>query len=143
MSMSVRRALREAADDIFNEAWSDAARAASAAARRAKAKGGDWRKAGRETYWKKQTSDGQRAALKQGIPSTSGAGNPRGQQDAQNRLSMQDQRRYVKRMDASGKATYVGAAMKSGVRPPSHTPKASTRRAKRFANKRMPSAYRW
>lgn len=142
--MSVRRALREAADDILNETWSDAARAASAAARRAKAGGGDWRKAGRSTYWKKQTSDGKRAALKLGIPSTDGGtDNWRGQQDAQQRLSMQDQRRYVKRMDAAGKATYVGAVLKSGDKPPSHTPAAGTRRAKRFANKRMPAAYNW
>jgi hypothetical protein len=35
------------------EAWSDAARQASIAARQAKAKGGDWRKAGRKAYFTK------------------------------------------------------------------------------------------
>ncbi len=39
----------------LQETWSDAARAASAAARAAKAKGGDWRKAGARAFLDKST----------------------------------------------------------------------------------------
>ena len=44
------------------EEWSDAARAASAAARRARAKGGDWRAAGRKAFTR---SEGGRKAAAQ------------------------------------------------------------------------------
>ena len=45
-----RRAHGTANYDRLMEKWSDAARAASAAARRSKSKGGNWRKAGRDAY---------------------------------------------------------------------------------------------
>lgn len=47
---------------LLTEAWSDAARAASAAARRARAKGKDWRSAGRNAYLK--SKEGRSAAVK-------------------------------------------------------------------------------
>lgn len=57
----LRRALDETVDDLLLEVlgedidlietWSDAARAASIAARRARAKGGDWRGAARDAFY--------------------------------------------------------------------------------------------
>ena len=49
---SDRAALGSGTSDQLMEKWSDAARAASLAARRAKAGGKDWRKAGRDAYRK-------------------------------------------------------------------------------------------
>ena len=60
LDKAVDRIIRESEADIraeLDEAWSDAARAASAAARRAKVKGGDWRKAAKRAYRKKFLAD--------------------------------------------------------------------------------------
>lgn len=65
--------LREANYAVLMEKWSDAARAAALAARRAKAKGGDWRKAARDTYFQKTgeklDAGTQRAIIKKMSPS--------------------------------------------------------------------------
>lgn len=46
------------------EVWSDAARAAAAAARRARVEGGDWKKAARKAYLKAASPSLRRAARK-------------------------------------------------------------------------------
>ena len=62
----VDRALGEALQAL-EEAWSDAARAASAAARKAKAKGGDWRMAGRTAFVKAGAPAADPAAVASGV----------------------------------------------------------------------------
>lgn len=54
---------------LLVEKWSDAARAAAAAARKTKGKGGDWRKAARNTFLKKSDAD-YRGMARQGMPAS-------------------------------------------------------------------------